>query len=265
MNEELDPAYQNEDYTNLQTGIDKNNPIYKDCEGDFPHYSQNETDNLPVTAVLNIDADQMVLLPLDHALISVGVSAEGFVELIKDRLPEELKHLVVSGKIVPDDTDSDLNILKINDENYSALAVALKLDGLGDEAGEDLFVQRCREAVGYNGCDMIQKEGYQFVFKMLREKHLSLEHILSNIPKYTDGLVETTADNVLAELAGNYDQTSKADRLMAAIKTLTEDYKTTYLTSYQANGHEVLLYRQLVVLAHQREKYKQTNKIGGVQ
>lgn len=246
MNDELDPAYQNKDYTNLETGVDKDHPIYQDCDDDFPHYSQNETDNLPVTAVLNIDADQVVLLPLDHGLISVGVSEKGFVELINDRLPENLKHLVVSRKIVPDETDSDLNILKINDENYSALAVALKLDGLGDEAGEALFVQRCREAVGYVSGDMIQKEGYQFVFKMLREKHLSLEHIFSNIPKYTENLVETTADNVLAELAGNYDQASKADRLMAAIKTLTEDYKTTYLTSYQANGHEVLLYRQLV-------------------
>lgn len=248
MNEELDPAYQNKDYTNLQTGIDKDLAIYQDCDDEFPHYSQNETDNLPVTAVLNTDADQVVLLPLDHGLISVGASVEGFVELIKDRLPEDLKHLVVSRAINTDniDTDSSFDILKINDENYSALTVALNLDELGDVASEDLFVLRCRIGVGYDSCNLVNQEAYRFVFKTLREKHLSLDHIFSNIPKYIDDLVETTADNVLAELAGNYEQTSKADRLMVAIKTLSEDHKTTYLTSYQANGHEMLLYRQLV-------------------
>lgn len=199
-----------------------------------------------LSPVLNTDADQIVLLPLDHPLIDKGESSLGFIELIRERLPENQRHLVVQVKLSPDDsmkqsqTASTLNIPAIDDVNYSALVVALGLDGLGDEAGEDLFVRKSVEA---NSDKTINEQGYRFVYKQLRDNHMSLEHIFQNIPKYTHDLAEITPDSVLSELAVNYEDLGAADRLMVAVERLKDDVKKAYVTNYEVDANTIILYR----------------------
>lgn len=168
-----------------------------------------------MTPVLNTDADQIVLLPLDHAVV---VRQDALVAL------------------------DDLNIMGIDDEHHSALVVELGLDGSGDEVSEAYFVKRCRESVGYDSSVMLYHEGYRHIYQQLRAKHLSLKHILANIPKYIEKFDETTADGVLSLLDTDYSDLSYEEKEVIAVNALKTEWKATHEATYEVHGNRVMMY-----------------------
>ena len=172
-----------------------------------------------MTPVLNTDADQIVMLPLDHAIV---VRQDALVVM------------------------EDLNIMGIDDEHYSELVVQLDLDGSGDEVSEAYFVKRCRESAGYDSSVMLYHEGYRYIYQQLRAKHLSLEYILKDVQKFIEHFGETTADGVFGELAGDYDNLSYEEKQVAAANSLESDWNAKYETTYEVHGNKVMLYSLVV-------------------
>lgn len=171
-----------------------------------------------MTPVLNTDSDQIVMLPLDHASV---VRQNALVVI------------------------DELNIMGIDDKHYSELVVQLDLDGSGEEVSEAYFVKRCRESAGYDSSVMLYHKGYRHIYKQLRAKHLSLEHILANIPKYIENFGETTADGVLGELEGDYSKLSWEEKQVAAANSLESDWSAKYETTYDVHGNQVMLYSRV--------------------
>lgn len=168
-----------------------------------------------MTPVLNIDADEIVMLPLEHPVVSQYALT----------------------------TIDDLNVKAVNNEIHSDLVVKLNLDGSGSDVSEDYFVERCREAEGCDSRVLLSHEGYRHIYRQLRKKHLSHEFILKNIASIISDFFETTALRILNNAEIEHDHLSYDEKQVAAANALEADTNYRYETTYEISGNLIMLCR----------------------
>ena len=169
-----------------------------------------------MTPVLNVWNNEIVMLPLQNALV------------IKQARTKRI---------------DDFELLVIENADYVELTEELSLPELTGDETRDYFVKRCNDSAGY-GTPMLSDKGYQQVFELLIDAGWNIKTMMQQLPKIINTWHEGTPEDILDDLDIEHSEIDDDDKLSAAINAIHDNDHMSYDAHYIANDVDTILYTQ---------------------
>ena len=169
-----------------------------------------------MTPVLNVWNNEIVMLPLQNALV------------------------IMQARTMKID---DFDLLGIEDADYVELTEELSLPELTGNETRDYFVKRCNEAAGY-GTPMLSDKGYEQLFDVLLDAGFDIKTMMQQLARIINTWHEGTPEDILDNLDIEHDDMDADDKLSAAINAIHDNDHMSYDAHYIANDVDTILYTQ---------------------
>lgn len=174
---------------------------------------------MKLTPVMNLGTDELVLLPLDNALV---------VQQANIRRCPSLDMMVIDGP------------------SYEDLRDVLSLNKVGESVAQQFFIDRCNSS-SIIGCRVLSDKAYGIIYNELTDAGDSIKALIENMGRILMSYYEDTPLGVLESADEptedeNGDRLSESDLLNNALELIGSSDHQTHIDHYLNGEIQVILY-----------------------
>lgn len=172
-----------------------------------------------LTPVINLGLDEMVLIPLQNALVVQQAN---------------IRH------------DDILNMMVIDGASYNELQSTLSLPAASEDEVKNYFIKCCNDAIGY-GYPTLSDKAYGIIYNEQVDAGDSIKSMITNLGRILTSYHEDEPKHILSnadlyKLGDESDKRSDDEFLAAAISSIAESDYQSYLADYMNGDVQVILY-----------------------